>query len=110
MDASANPEEMIMAAHSQIAAYLATALAAQLALGLSVGLLAGLVHFTLLRWNVRLLTSGASARAIGLQLARLAAVAAIFFVLARIGPWALLSGAGGLLVARGAVMHRMRSA
>jgi len=87
-----------------------TLLATQIALGLLVGLLAGLAHFTMLRWNVRLLTTGSSGKAIALQLGRLAALAAIFFGLARIGPWALLCGAGALLVARHAVIRRVRQA
>jgi len=82
----------------------------QSAIGLLVGMLAGLVHFTMLRWNVRLLTTGSSGKAIALQLARLGALAAIFFVLARTGPWTLWCGAGGLLLARHAVIHRIRSA
>jgi F1F0 ATPase subunit 2 len=73
-------------------------------------MLAGLVHFTMLRWNVRLLTTGSSGKAIALQLARLGALAAIFFVLARTGPWALLCSAGGLLLARHAVIRQIRSA
>jgi F1F0 ATPase subunit 2 len=105
MDASADPEEMIMTLHS-----LLTVQAAQAAIGLLVGMLAGLVHFTMLRWNVRLLTTGSSGKAIALQLARLGALAAIFFVLARTGPWALLCGAGGLLLARHAVIRQIRSA
>lgn len=94
-----------MTAHSLLAAQ-----AAQAAIGFVVGMLAGLAHFTMLRWNVLLLTTGSPARAIALQLARLGALAAIFFMLARMGPWALLCGAGGLLLARHAVIRRIRSA
>jgi F1F0 ATPase subunit 2 len=104
MDAPANPEET-MTAHS-----LPTLQAAQAVIGLFVGVLAGVVHFTMLRWNVRLLTTGSSGKAIALQFARLGAMAAIFFVLARTGPWALLCGAGGLLLARHAVLRRIRGA
>jgi F1F0 ATPase subunit 2 len=80
---------------------------AQIAIGLSVGVLAGLIHFTGLRWNVRLLTAGTPGIAIGLQLARLGVLAAVFFALARLGPWALLSGAAGLLIARQMVLRRI---
>lgn len=105
MDAPANPEEMAVTAH-----FLPTLPAAQAVIGLFVGVLAGLVHFTMLRWNVRLVTAGSSAKAIALQFARVGALGAIFFVLARTGPWALLSGTAGLLVARHAVLRRIRSA
>ncbi|MGA7780154.1 MAG: ATP synthase subunit I [Paraburkholderia sp.] len=90
--------------------FLLTTEGAQAAIGLFVGILAGLVHFTTLRWNVRLLSTGSSAKAIALQIARLGAIAAIFFVLARTGAWALLGGAGGVLFARHAVIRRVRSA
>jgi F1F0 ATPase subunit 2 len=105
MDASANLEEMTMTPHS-----LLTAQVAQAAIGFLVGMLAGLAHFTTLRWNVQLLSAGSSGIAFALQLTRLAALAAILFVLARVGPWALLCGAGGLLLGRHAVIRRIRSA
>ena len=89
---------------------LLTVQAAQAALGFCVGMLAGLVHFTTLRWNVRLLATGSSGKAIALQLARLGAVAVVFLVLARTGPWALLCGAGALLLARHAVIRLSGSA
>ncbi|MFM0136290.1 N-ATPase subunit AtpR [Caballeronia grimmiae] len=94
-----------MTAHS-----VPTLRAAQAVIGLFVGVLAGLVHFTMLRWNVRLMTTGSSGKAIALQFARLGALGTIFLVLARTGPWALLSGTAGLLVARHAVLRRIRSA
>jgi F1F0 ATPase subunit 2 len=100
MDASANPEKMNMTPYP--------ALAGQMAIGLLVGMLAGLIHFTMLRWNVRLLTAGATGKAIALQLARLGALGAIFFLLARMAPWPLLGGAAGLLLARHAVLRRIR--
>lgn len=83
-------------------------LAAQIAIGLFAGVLAGMVHFEGLRWNVRLLTAGTPGRAIGLQLARLGALAAVFVVLARLGPWPLLCGAAGLLLARHRVLQRIK--
>lgn len=39
----------------------------QIATGFFVGMLAGLAHFTMLRWNVRLLTKGAAAKATALR-------------------------------------------
>ncbi|MFP3182430.1 MAG: ATP synthase subunit I [Paraburkholderia sp.] len=83
-------------------------LAAQIATGLLAGILAGLIHFAGLRWNVRLLTAGVPGRAIGLQLARLGVLAVVFVVLARLGPWPLLSGAAGLLLARHVVLQRVK--
>ncbi|MFM0500186.1 N-ATPase subunit AtpR [Paraburkholderia caffeinilytica] len=82
--------------------------AAQMAIGLVAGMLAGWIHFTGLRWNVRLLIAGAPGRAIGLQLARLGVLAVVFVVLARLGPWPLLGGAAGLLLARHWVVQRVR--
>ncbi|MBN3848819.1 ATP synthase subunit I [Paraburkholderia sp. Ac-20342] len=82
--------------------------AARIATGLLAGVLAGLIHFTGLRWNVRLLTAGAPCRAIGLQLIRLGLLAAVFIVLARLGPWPLLCGAAGLLLARHLVLQRFK--
>ncbi|MFP3504816.1 ATP synthase subunit I [Burkholderia sp. SIMBA_062] len=83
-------------------------LAAQIAIGLPVGVLAGLIHFAGLHWNVRLLSAGMPGRAIGLQLARLGALAVVLVLLARLGPWSLLSGAGGLLLARHAMLRRVK--
>jgi F1F0 ATPase subunit 2 len=94
MDASANEE---------------IAMTAQVAIGLSVGILAGLIHFTGLRWNVRLLTAGAAGSALGVQVVRLGVLAAVFVVLARLGAWALLCGAAGLLLARQCVLRRVEA-
>jgi hypothetical protein len=67
-------------------------LAAQIAIGSFVGIAAGALHFATLRWNVRLLITGTPAKAIGLQLLRLA----------------LLCGAAGLLLARGFILRRVQ--
>ncbi|MFT4065942.1 ATP synthase subunit I [Paraburkholderia sp.] len=81
----------------------------QIAIGLLAGVLAGLIHFAGLHWNVRLLTAGRPGRALALQLARLGALAAVFVGLARLGPWALLCGAAGLLLARQVVLQRVKA-
>jgi F1F0 ATPase subunit 2 len=83
-------------------------LIAQIAIGSFVGIAAGALHFATLRWNVRLLISGAPAKAIGLQLLRLAGVAVLFGVLAKLGAWPLLCGAAGLLLARGFILRRVQ--
>jgi F1F0 ATPase subunit 2 len=83
-------------------------LAGHIAIGLVAGMLVGLIHFTTLHWNVRLLVAGTPAKAFALQGLRLAGVAALFFVLAKLGPWALLCGAAGLLLARYAILRRVR--
>ena len=85
-------------------------LAAQIAIGSCVGLAAGAIHFATLRGNVRLLIAGTPAKAIGLQLLRLAGVAILFAVLAKLGAWPLLCGAAGLLLARGIILRRVQVA
>jgi F1F0 ATPase subunit 2 len=83
-------------------------LVAQIAIGSFVGFAAGALHFATLRWNVRLLISGAPAKAIALQMLRLAGVAVLFGVLAKLGPGPLLCGAAGLLLARGFILRRVQ--
>jgi len=61
-----------------------------------------------LRGNVRLLIAGTPAKAIGLQLLRLAGVAVLFAALAKLGAWPLLCGAAGLLLARGFILRRVQ--
>lgn len=75
---------------------------------LVIGLLAGGVFFALLRWNTALyLREGGFARAVGLQVLRLAAVAFVLTLAARHGALPLLLGAAGLLVARTLVVRLM---
>jgi len=81
----------------------------QVCIGFPAGTAAGWIHFNTLYWNVRLLTGRTPGRAIAIQLLRLGVLAAIFFVLAKIGAWALLSGAAGLLIARFTVLRRVRA-
>ncbi|MFK4446239.1 F1F0 ATPase subunit 2 [Caballeronia udeis] len=83
-------------------------LAAQIAIGVGVGLAAGAIHFATLRWNVRLLIAGTPVKAIGLQLLRLAGVAILFGILAKLGAWPLLCGAAGLLLARSVILRRVQ--
>ncbi|MGI4812595.1 MAG: ATP synthase subunit I [Janthinobacterium lividum] len=85
-------------------------LLAQVPTGLIVGFAAGLGHFATLQRNVQLLASGAAAKALALQLARLGLLLVILFVLAKLGPWTLLCGALGVLIARSVVLRRVRLA
>ncbi|WP_428927918.1 ATP synthase subunit I [Marinibacterium sp. SX1] len=79
-------------------------------LGLALGLGVGLVHFMTLRRVTDLYLDGrATGRAIGLQLLRLLAMAALMVVLALQGAAPLLAGAAGLLIARGIVLRRNRT-
>ncbi len=79
----------------------------QAILGAAVGALAGLGYFVALRWNVTLFEQGATPRALLLLLIRFAALAAVFVLLAKCGPFALLAGLAGLLIARRAVLRRL---
>ena len=83
-------------------------LAAQIAIGVSVGLAAGAIHFSTLHWNIRLLLSGTPAKALGMQLLRLAGVVVLFGILAKLGVWPLLCGAAGLLLARSVILRRVQ--
>ncbi len=83
-------------------------LSMQIPAGLGIGLVYGWVHFWSLRCNVRLMTGGAPVKAFMVQLVRLACVAGVFFLLTRLGPWALLSGALALLPARLAVLRQVK--
>jgi F1F0 ATPase subunit 2 len=85
-------------------------LAAQVPTGLIAGFAAGLVHFATLGRNVELLASGSAGKALTMQLARLGLLLVILFVLAKLGPWTLLCGALGVLVARSLVLRRVRLA
>lgn len=85
-----------------------SALSTQIPAGLCIGLAYGLIHFSSLRSNVRLMVSGAPVKAFVVQLMRSAGVASVFFLLAKLGPWALLSGAGAILPARFAILRRVK--
>lgn len=83
------------------------AIALQAALGAAVGLFAGFCYFAALWWNVGLFERGATPSALLLLLMRFGALAAVFAGLAKVGPFALLAGAGGLLAARRLLIRRL---
>jgi hypothetical protein len=73
-----------------------------------VGLLFGLLYFALLRWNTALYVRGGGiAAAAGLQIARMAAIAALLVLTVQWGALALLLTALGLLAARPVVLRWM---
>jgi len=72
------------------------------------GITAGLLHFLLLRWNTRLFVAGGALRAIGLQGLRLAALAGVLLLVARLGAMPLLLTALGVMIARQIVVRRTR--
>jgi F1F0 ATPase subunit 2 len=76
-------------------------------LGLAAGMALGLAHFASLAWNTRLYVKGGAARALTVQLLRLALLALAFAWLARSGALPLLAGALGLLLARRLVLRRL---
>ncbi len=84
----------------------ALAAAAPFAVGLVAGLFAGLFHFASLWWNTRLLLTGGAAKAVLIQLARLAVTAAVLTALAKLGAPALLGGALGILLTRRPLLKR----
>jgi F1F0 ATPase subunit 2 len=78
--------------------------------GLAVGVLLGLAHFGSLWWNAQLFLSGGAFRAFGVQLIRFGILLAVLAGLAKLGALPLLSGALGLLLARGLLIRRLGSA
>lgn len=76
--------------------------------GLAVGVMVGLLFFGALWLNVGFLLHGDAVKAVALHLARFAALIAILYLAARIGPMALLTTALGFLVGRSIVLRRMR--
>ena len=64
------------------------------------GAAAGLVHFHLLRWNTELFITGGALRAFGAQALRLATLAGVLVVMARLGALPLLLTALGVMIAR----------
>ena len=82
-----------------------------IAVGFALGLAFGYGHFASLEWVTRLFMGGGSWwRAVGLQLARLAALAVLMVGLALLGVAALLSGMFGVIAAREIVLRRVRRA
>ncbi|PTQ74899.1 F1-F0 ATPase (N-ATPase) AtpR subunit [Celeribacter persicus] len=79
-------------------------------LGLILGFGVGLLHFASLKRVTAMYLSGtATARAVALQLGRLALVAVLLVFLALKGAMPLLAGALGLLLARIVVLRLNRS-
>lgn len=82
-----------------------------IALGFVLGLGFGLVHFATLDRVTRLFldpSGGGFWRAVGLQIARLAVLAALMVALSFLGVDALLSGMFGVIAAREIVLRRVR--
>ena len=70
-------------------------------LWLLAGIAGGTAHFALLRWNTRLYLAGGSvARALGMQVLRLAATTLLLAFAAWHGAWPLLLSALGVVLAR----------
>lgn len=82
-------------------------LALQGVVGFTVGAVAGLGYFFALWRTIGLLVQGGALKALATQLARFAALAVVFFALAKLGAVALLSGALGLLLARHLLLRRL---
>ncbi len=73
-----------------------------------IGLLCGVLYFALLRWNTELYIRGNGiATAAGLQIARMAGIAALLVLTVHWGALALLLTALGLLAARPIVLRWM---
>lgn len=82
------------------------AIAATAMAGFSAGLAVGFLHFLTLGWNVDLYMKTGAWRGIALHVARFVALIGAFVLLAWFGAAALLSGALGLVIARGLVLRR----
>lgn len=83
----------------------AVPLAPAIGIGLLGGGLVGLLHFTGLRYTVRLLATGRTALALASQVARVLLSALLLAALFHFGLAALLAGFVGLLVARHALLR-----
>lgn len=80
-----------------------------IALGFGFGIVFGYVHFVSLERVTQLFLGGGSLwRALGLQLARLAILAAAMVFLAILSVAALLAGMVGVVLAREIVLRRVR--
>ncbi len=78
------------------------------AIGFAAGFAVGLVHFGSLWWNAQMFARGGRlAIAFALQIGRFALLVAVCIGLARLGALPLLSGALGLLLARGILLRRL---
>ncbi len=77
-----------------------------LAVGIGAGALVGLFHFLSLKKNAGFYLEGNFGWALLLQCLRFAVLLVVFVALAKLGPWALLSGAASLLAVRTLVVSR----
>lgn len=75
--------------------------------GFAIGVLLGLIHFGSLWWTTRAFVQGEPLRALLSQLFRFALLLLVLGLLAKLGALPLLSGALGLLLARGALLRRL---
>ena len=75
----------------------------------ALGIGAGLLHFLLLRWNARLFFTEGALHAIGVQVLRLAALAGVLLLAARLGAMPLLLTALGVMIARQIVVRRTQA-
>jgi F1F0 ATPase subunit 2 len=75
----------------------------------AVGVAAGLLHFLLLRWNIRLFITEGTLHAIAVQALRLAALAGVLLLAARLGAMPLLLTALGVMIARQIVVRRSQA-
>ncbi|GAB4363745.1 MAG: hypothetical protein Kow0026_28430 [Oricola sp.] len=76
--------------------------------GLGIGFGAGLLHFRSLRAVARRFVAG-DWTAVLLQVARLALLAALLYLLARLGAQVLVAGAAGIVLARRRVLLQLEA-
>lgn len=79
-----------------------------IAVGLAVGYVAGLLHFRSLKGVARRLARG-DWTAIAIQMARLALLGVLLFILTRWGAQTLLAGTAGIFLARRRVLAKAES-
>lgn len=77
---------------------------------LAAGVAVGFIHFRTLRRTADAFVGGRAARALALQLVRLALIGGFLFAAARAGALPLLAAAAGVLAGRALVMARRRKA
>jgi len=75
----------------------------------ALGIAAGLLHFLLLRWNTRLFITAGALHAFGVQSLRLAALAGVLLLAARLGAMPLLLTALGVMIPRQIVVRRAQA-
>jgi hypothetical protein len=85
-------------------------LALHIAIGIALGVTGAAAHLALTWWRARLVTSGRAGLAWVTLPVGLAAVGLALYAAARVAPEAAWTFVIGLLAARFAVLHRVRSA